>query len=408
MEKLVPKLRFPEFDGNWDERKLSDVAKITTGSTPPTNESKFYNGEYLFVSPADLNSGRYVYDTKTKVTKLGFEKGRVIKKGGVLFVSIGSTIGKVGQASSDCITNQQINSLEAKNDFSNDFIYSLLFKNGENINKIAGVQAVPQLNKTDFSNLKYNFPTLTEQQKIASFLTSVDERLTLLAQQKEKLELYKKGVMQQIFSQKLRFKDENGKDYPNWEEKKLGDLGNTFNGLTGKTKEHFGNGKPYVQYMQIFSGSKININDFGFVEIGKNENQSMIQYGDIFFTTSSETPNEIGTTSVLLDKVGEVYLNSFCFGFRPNSLNELVPEFAQFLFRSKQVRNKIVPLAQGSTRFNMSKVELMKIDLLLPCEEEQQKIASFLSAIDVQIEGVSNKIEQTKLFKKGLLQQLFV
>ncbi len=281
--------------------------------------------------------------------------------------------------------------------------------------QLAGSGAIPDLNHGEFYLLPFFEAKTIEQQKIASFLTSVDERLTLLAQQKEKLELYKKGVMQQIFpstssgqAPKLRFKDDNGENYPDWEEKKLGDLGNTFNGLTGKTKEHFGNGKPYVQYMQIFSGSKINIYDFGFVEIGKNENQSMIQYGDIFFTTSSETPNEIGTTSVLLDKVGEVYLNSFCFGFRPNSLNELVPEFAQFLFRSKQMRNKIVPLAQGSTRFNMSKVELMKIDLLLPCEEEQQKIASFLSAIDVQIEGVIKKIEQTKLFKKGLLQQLFV
>lgn len=405
MEKLVPKLRFPEFDGNWDKKSLKEVVKVNQGlailKSNRFNKKKINRFPYITIPYLEGKECDYIENPQSSV---------ICKKEDILISRTGNGVGKVWTNIEGVFHNNFFKVVPKDNTTNKPFLFyylnkpQLQFK----MRQLAGSGAIPDLNHGEFYLLPFFEAKTIEQQKIASFLTSVDERLTLLAQQKEKLELYKKGVMQQIFAQKLRFKDDNGENYPDWEEKKLGDLGNTFNGLTGKTKKHFGNGKPYVQYMQIFSGSKININDFGFVEIGKNENQSMIQYGDIFFTTSSETPNEIGTTSVLLDKVGEVYLNSFCFGFRPNSLNELVPEFAQFLFRSKQVRNKIVPLAQGSTRFNMSKVELIKIDLLLPCEEEQQKIASFLSAIDAQIEGVNKKIEQTKLFKKGLLQQLFV
>ncbi len=412
MEKLVPKLRFPEFEENWDKKKIGEICEVSSGGTPSRSKPNYWNGNIPWVSTT-LIDFNIINKTDEYITDDGLKNSsaKIFPKGTLLMAMYGQgkTRGKTAILGIDASTNQACGAIIPNLKILNPtFLFQDLCNRYDIIRESSNQGGQENLSGTIIKSFSVTYPSLPEQQKIASFLTSVDERLTLLAQQKEKLELYKKGVMQQIFAQKLRFKDDNGENYPDWEEKKLGDLGNTFNGLTGKTKEHFGNGKPYVQYMQIFSGSKININDFGFVEIGKNENQSMIQYGDIFFTTSSETPNEIGTTSVLLDKVGEVYLNSFCFGFRPNSLNELVPEFAQFLFRSKQMRNKIVPLAQGSTRFNMSKVELMKIDLLLPCEEEQQKIASFLSAIDVQIEGVSKKIEQTKLFKKGLLQQMFV
>lgn len=185
----------------------------------------------------------------------------------------------------------------------------------------------------------------------------------------------------------------------------MGEIGATFNGLTGKTKVDFGEGMPYVQYMQIFSNSKINVEEFGLVKIEVNENQSKVQYGDVFFTTSSETPNEIGTASVMLEDVGDVYLNSFCFGFRPNSLTELVPQFSRYLFRSELFRREIIKLAQGSTRFNMSKVELMKLRVLLPKEDEQNKIANFLTSLDDSIESIGVEIDGSIEYKKGLLQK---
>ena len=204
----------------------------------------------------------------------------------------------------------------------------------------------------------------------------------------------------------LRFKDEHGNDYPDWEQNKLGNIGTTFNGLTGKNSTHFGKGKPYIQYLQVFENSRIDIDEFGFVEIGENESQNKVCSGDVFFTTSSETPNEVGTASVLIDEVKNTYLNSFCFGYRVNK-EYLLPEYARFAFRASSFRKKLVPLAQGSTRYNLSKTSLMQIITKLPSIKEQQIIASFLSSVDTKIEQLGKKKALLEQYKKGITQKLF-
>ena len=204
----------------------------------------------------------------------------------------------------------------------------------------------------------------------------------------------------------LRFKDEQGNDYPDLEQSKLGNIGTTFNGLTGKNSTHFGKGKPYIQYLQVFENSRIDVDEFGFVEIGENESQNKVCSGDVFFTTSSETPNEVGTASVLIDEVENTFLNSFCFGYRVNK-EYLLPEYARFAFRASSFRKKVMPLAQGSTRFNLSKTSLMKIMTNLPSIEEQQKIASFLSSVDTKIEQLGKKKALLEQYKKGMMQRLF-
>ncbi len=201
---------------------------------------------------------------------------------------------------------------------------------------------------------------------------------------------FKQSVQRDLFDQTVRFTKENGEPYPDWQDYVLNDIGTSFNGLSGKTKENFGYGKPYIQYKQIFDNSYIDSSKCDFVEILEDENQSRVRYGDIFFTTSSETRLEVGFSSVLLEEVEEMYLNSFCFGFRLNSFDILNPNFAQYLFRNDELRRKIVRLGQGSTRYNISKVQLMKISTPLPSIPEQNKIASFLNSIDRKIELISN------------------
>ncbi|RKD34169.1 restriction endonuclease subunit S [Thermohalobacter berrensis] len=201
-------------------------------------------------------------------------------------------------------------------------------------------------------------------------------------------------------------KTEIGEIPKEWEVKEIGEIGSTYNGLSGKNKDDFGRGKPFIPYKNIFDNSKIDINYLDYVVIKDDENQNKVKYGDIFFTTSSETPEEVGMSSVILDEIDELYLNSFCFGFRLNDFSILLPEFARYLFRGGKIRKIVSRLAQGSTRFNLSKTQFMKISIPIPPLKEQQKIASILSTVDEQIEQTDVLIEKTKELKKGLMQKL--
>ena len=255
---------------------------------------------------------------------------------------------------------------------------------------------------------KIDIPAIDEQRHIADFLGSVDKRVKLLQRRLDALVQYKTGVMQRLFDQSLRFTRNDGAAFPDWEEKRLGEIGKTISGLTGKTADDFGKGLPYVTYKQIFGASKIDLSECLHVAIGANENQNRLARGDVLFTTSSETPNEVGFASVLLEEVEELYLNSFCFALRPNSIEALIPQFARYLFRSPDYRRKVFPLAQGSTRYNLAKSSFLKIKLKVPHPDEQRKIADCVGALDDKICAVSAQIDQMQAFKKGLLQQMFV
>ncbi|MDR0863316.1 MAG: restriction endonuclease subunit S [Candidatus Symbiothrix sp.] len=206
---------------------------------------------------------------------------------------------------------------------------------------------------------------------------------------------------------KLRFPE--FRDAGEWEEKSLVNLGQTLSGLSGKSGDDFGTGKPFVTYMQVFSCAWIDFAKCAKVLIADNENQNTLQRGDILITTSSETPEEVGFASVLLDSPPEpLYLNSFCFAFRPDNLDMLIPEFSCYLFRSPIYRQAIKPLAQGVTRYNISKGGFLKLRLPIPKgQKEQQKIADCLSSIDDLISAQSQKLDTLKAHKKGLMQQLF-
>ena len=196
--------------------------------------------------------------------------------------------------------------------------------------------------------------------------------------------------------------------YYSWEQRELGSEGTTFTGLSGKTKDDFGHGKgSFVTYMNVFKNP---IADPQMVEpIDIDNSQREIKYGDIFFTTSSETPEEVGMSSIWPEKASNTYLNSFCFGYRLNNLNKYDLNFLAYNFRADSFRKDMVLLAQGISRYNISKNKVMEIQTAIPKDKKEQiKIGRFLVNVDSLITLHQRKCEKLKNIKKSLLEKMLV
>ena len=189
-----------------------------------------------------------------------------------------------------------------------------------------------------------------------------------------------------------------------WEQRKLGDIGETYTGLSGKTKADFGHGQArFVTYMNVFSNPISNPEMTEPIEIDPKQNE--VEVGDVFFTTSSETPEEVGMSSVLLEKRGKTYLNSFCFGFRPSE--KIDSYYLAYMLRSESAREKIILLAQGISRYNISKNKVMEIAVSLPSLDEQKLIGQYFRQLDNLITLHQRKLEKLKLVKKSMLEKMF-
>lgn len=287
-----------------------------------------------------------------------------------------------------------------------DYLISyFLTKRGTDILEAAspgGAGRNKTLGQDRFLKSKIVLPPIEDQQKIAAILTTQDRVIELKEKRLAEKQRQKKYLMQQLLTGKKRLPGFSGE----WKSVIMGEIGATFSGLSSKSKEDFGQGKPYIPYINIYSNSIIDTQKLEYVRISDEERQEKVKYGDIFFTTSSETPDEVGMSSVLLSGVDEVYLNSFCFGFRLYDFSVLLPVFAAQYFRGDAFRSIIKVLAQGATRYNLSKNNLLKCRLSLPSIREQTAIAEILSAADREIDLLRQDIEQEKQKKKALMQLL--
>ena len=297
--------------------------------------------------------------------------------------------------------------LRDKKRVTNKYYRQYIFRNPKvrnRLQKVANGVSVYGISKKEVLKLFLTIPPMKEQDEIVKILETWDEVINKLTKRIEIKKNIKKGLMQNLLTGKVRltgFKDK-------WKLIKLGSLGKTYSGLTGKNKDDFGSGKPFITYMNIYSDSKININKCGLVKMNEEENQSEAQYGDIFFTTSSETPHEVGISSVLLDKNStDLYLNSFCFGFRLNNFKTLLPEFARYYFRGQKFRREMTRIAQGASRYNLSKKYFLDTPINIPANiKEQEAIANVLSIADQELKLLSEKLSFLKDQKKYLLNNL--
>lgn len=380
--KKIPALRFKEFEGEWNCTKIEEISKVGSGGTPNRSIATYWNGDIPWITTSLIDSNKIDYADEY-ITKEGLENSsaKLFPSGAVLMAMYGQgkTRGKVAILGIEATTNQACAAIIVKQEIINPkYLFQNFTGRYDEVRNLSNAGGQENLSGELIKNLKVCFPSLSEQQKIASFLTAVDDKIQQLTKKNALLEQYKKGVMQQIFNQQIRFKDDDGNDYPDWEEKRLGDITSSIK--AGKTKpENEGFFNVYgstgiIGYCKEFShsGSFILI-----ARVGANAGKLDIVNG------------KFGVTDNTLVVDGSNYINlKFLFYLL------LVYNLNRLVFGSGQ------PLITGG--------QLSKLLALVPSKEEQQKIANFLTGIDNKIDLVNQQLEKTKEFKKGLLQQMFV
>ena len=198
--ETVPEIRFPGFTAPWERCKLSTIADIVTGTTPPTKDIDNYGGDKLFISPADIREDRYVANTTTTLTEKGYILGRKLRGGTSLFVSIGSSIGKVAQIKDFATTNQQINAVVPHDVMADDFVFTMLENEADSIKKLTTMQAVPIINKATFGAIEIKHPQKNEQRKIGDLFSILDSLITFHQHELEEEQKKKKALMQLLLT----------------------------------------------------------------------------------------------------------------------------------------------------------------------------------------------------------------
>lgn len=349
---------------------------------------------------------------KSFVDKETASKSQPIQKGTLLFTGTGETAEEIGK----CVCYNGYETIYAGGDIitfiSNEvnplFLAYQQYQDFSLRNKASFGQghSVVHIRQNNLEKLHVAYPkSADEQSKIAEILMKWDEAIELYNQYIEKLKQIKSICLKKMFPKK-------GERVPEWryngftdawKQRKLGEVGTTYTGLSGKTKEDFGHGKgQFVTYMNVFSNPIGLLDMTEAVEIDNSQNK--VLFGDVLFTTSSETPEEVGMSSVWLENTENTYLNSFCFGYRPTVEFNLY--YLAYVLRSSSMRKKITFLAQGISRYNISKSKMMDIQIPIPNIEEQKQIGVYFRSLDNLITLHQCKVEKIKAQQKVLQKYL--
>ena len=401
-----PALRFPEFEGEWEVKRLGEIAKFSKGKGI-SKVDIVEDGEYQCIRYGELYTvyGETINDIKSK-TNINLKNLVLSEANDVIIPASGET--QIDIATASCVLKSGIalggdlNIIKTKN--NGVFLsYYLNSKKKLDIASLAQGISVVHLYSSQLSLLSLNLPILPEQTRIATFLTAVDDKLTQLKKKKSLLEEYKKGVMQKLFSQELRFKDENGEEFEEWEEKKLGEVATR---ITTKNKENNTNVLTIsaqfglISQLEYFNKSVSAKDVAGYYLLSKN---------DFAYNKSYSNGYPMGAIKRLKRyPKGVVSTLYICFRFN----NEVDLSFMEQYFETGNHNTEIEKVAQEGARnhglLNIGVNDFLNINLFLPSLSEQTKIASFLTSIDEKISHCCGQIEKMEGWKKGLLQKMFV
>jgi len=356
---------------SWELRRLGELATIATGNTPPTSDASNYGDEFLFVGPVDISDAKFISKTEKQLSKKGFAMSRRFPKGSILFVSIGSTIGKCGIAPVELTSNQQINAILPSPSFSIDYLYYAVYAAAPRIRAQAGEQAVPIVNKSQFSDTAIAVPPLPEQRAIATALSDVDALLNGLERLIAKKSDLKQAAMQQLLTGQTRLPGFHGE----WEVKRLGDLAAMGSGgtPTSSVPAYYDGDIPWVSISDMTKGGKVitgterNLTRAGFANCAAQ----MFPIETVLYAMYASL-GECSIAGISLCSSQAIL------GIRPRDC--LSNEFLYYYLTS--LKPIVKSLGQQGTQSNLNKGMVQDFRFRLPPLPEQTAIAAVLSDMD--------------------------
>ncbi len=403
----VPHLRFPEFTEEWNETTIGKIANILCGYAfngtsivEEVTNSKLLRGvnitEGTIRHSSDIDR-YFMGDINSKLDKYLLIEGDLV---------IGMDGSKVGKNSA-IITADEAGSYLVQRvcRIRTDIVKTqLIYQQVNNpcfhryVDNVKTSSAIPHISQSDITNYSISIPkNRNEQNKIARFLSIIDERIAT-----------QNKIIEDLKKLKSAINDTLQERYCHSQRLSFAEIGNSYSGLSGKSSADFGEGYPYIPYTNIFSNDIVNEADMAFVKIKPGESQNRVQYGDILFTLSSETPEEVGMGAVYLGNDKDVFLNSFSFGIHIERIDVIYPPYLAYYIVSRKFRKFICPFAQGSTRFNLQKQDFENAEMDFPDIDAQRKIYTTLSAITAKIKQEEKILERWRTQKQWLLARLFI
>ena len=395
----------------WDVTSLSDAFQNLEAGVS-VNSDERQNADFFVLKTSAISDGLINIDEAKPVVKKEYARLKCpVKKGSIIISRMNTPqlVGACGYVAEDAKGYflpdrlwQVINSKPEKYDFRwlNYLLNQYRYKNAIHAVATGTSNSMKNISKERLLEIRIPRPSIEEQKFIVKAISDIETLIYDLEKLIKKKRNIFTGTMQSLLSGKIRISDSL------WEKYVIGDIGDFYSGLTGKQKDDFGKGNArYITFLNVLNNTAIDISKLESVQVNEDEYQNEVLKGDLFFNTSSETPEEVGMCAVLMDSIRNTYLNSFCFGFRLKT-KKVYALFFSYYFNSQEGRKIMRVLAQGATRFNLSKDYFSQTEIELPPYEDQVEIAQTLADMEGDILSLEKKCLKYKAIKQGMMEEL--
>lgn len=396
---------YPE---DWTVDRLGNIGELYKGSG--ISRAQADSGDLPAIRYGELYTTHsdYVKEYRSRISAEVAKVSVLMKRGDIAFAASGETEEEIGKCAVVCddgvYAGGDLICFRAKAEIDPLFWGFMLNTPVVQRQKTAAAQGatVIHIRRNSIADLIVGYPPIEEQKRIGAALKDIDSLIDNLSKRIEKKKAIKQGAMQELLTGKKRLPGFEGE----WEMVRIGNIGDFYGGLSGKTAADFGHGEAqYITFMNVLTNIVINRHQVGKVCVYPGEHQNAVKKGDLFLNVSSETPEEVAMCAALLEDMPNTYLNSFCCGFRLfDDSND--PLFISYYVNSHEGRKMTKFLAQGLTRHNLSKDAFRKMEMNWPKKSEQRAIAKVLGDMDAEIAKLEAKREKLIGIKKGMMSDL--